>query len=103
MHIDIGASKDKKKEKKKKDGYTTNCIKNEAEHITDDMVTKRVTAYIRKNEKDHKDTDIINKNRNIGAALSETPYGISVNFGAEEKALHLLNVIHFYSLFLSNL
>jgi hypothetical protein len=71
MHIDIGASKDKKKKRKKKDGYTTNCIKNEAEHITDDMVTKRVTAYIRKNEKDHKDTDIINKNRNIGAALSD--------------------------------
>jgi hypothetical protein len=66
MHIDIGASKDKKKKRKKKDGYTTNCIKNEAEHITDDMVTN-----IRKNEKDYKDTDIINKNRNIGAALSD--------------------------------
>jgi hypothetical protein len=57
MHIDIGAPKNQEK----KYGYIAYCIKNEAEHIVDNMVTERVTAYIRKNEKDQKDTDIINK------------------------------------------
>jgi hypothetical protein len=36
-------------------------IKNEAEHIVDDMVTERVRLTLGKNEKDQMDTDIINK------------------------------------------
>ena len=44
MHINIGTQKNKEK----KDGYIADCIKNEAEHIVDNMVTERVRLTLEK-------------------------------------------------------
>jgi hypothetical protein len=37
-----------KEQRKKKDGYIADCIKNEAEYIVDNMVTERVRLTLEK-------------------------------------------------------